>query len=195
MHHAWASLVRACLGFGIGSLLGLLVGSLMFASRRVGAVLHTFLACIAPIPPLALSPFLILWFRLAYSAQVGLIALGSFMILAYSTYQALQQVDMSLRRAAWSLGARGPSYYADVLLPAILPSLVGPLRISLASAIALSTIAEFMGAQEGLGVLVMVARRTLETATILLAIAALGVMSFLLDLGLRKALQRLTRWN
>lgn len=195
LHHAQASLTRATLGFAIGSLLGLLTAVLMFASRPVRAVLHPFLACLAPVPPLALSPFLILWFRLSYAAQIGLIALGSFMILSFSTYQALDLVNLDLRRATWSLGSRGVSHYVGVLVPAILPALVGPFRISLASALSLSTVSEFLGAQEGLGVLVMVARRTLETPTILLAIVSLGLMSFILDLILRKTLKRITHWN
>ncbi len=192
--HTVASLLRVLLGFGIGSVSGIVVATFMYAWRPMHAALHGFLACLAPIPPIALTPFLILWFRLSYASQVGLIALGCFMVLVYSTLQALTQLSVDLKRATWSIGSRGIRHYTEVLLPAILPILESPLRIALAGAISLSTISEFMGAQEGLGVLVMVSRRTLETATILLAVIALGIMSFVLDTVLRTTLRLVTHW-
>ncbi|MBU0512799.1 MAG: ABC transporter permease subunit, partial [Chloroflexi bacterium] len=86
-------------------------------------------------------------------------------------------------------------FYKSILLPAIMPQMIAPLRVSLALAFALSLAAEFMGAQRGIGVLMMVARRTLQTETILLGIIVVGVEAAFLDYLLRFAHRRLTRWS
>jgi ABC-type nitrate/sulfonate/bicarbonate transport system permease component len=81
------------------------------------------------------------------------------------------------------------------MLPAIAPQLVAPLRVALALAFALAVAAEFMGAQQGIGFLMMVARRTLQTETILMGVMVLGVLSAALDYILRLIFRRVNRWQ
>jgi taurine transport system permease protein len=193
--HALATLQLVLSGFLVGSLLGVIVGFLMFAIPAVDSLLFSFIEFVRPVPPIALIPFFILWFGLNPAAQVGLVALGCFMVLVISTREALNKVSVDTRRAARSLGASGYSYYVEILLWAIMPSLTGPLRVSLALAFALAVAAEFMGAQSGLGFLMMIARRTLQTETILLGVIILGLESAIMDWLLRTVMKRLTRWH
>jgi ABC-type nitrate/sulfonate/bicarbonate transport system permease component len=193
--HALSTLSLVLIGFGIGSSFGILVGFIMFASAAVDSLLFSFIEFVRPVPPIALIPFFILWFGLNPAAQVALVALGCFLVMVVSTREALNKVSIEIRRAALSLGASGLSFYVDILLWAILPSLVAPLRVGLALAFALAVAAEFMGAQSGLGYLMMIARRTLQTETILLAVIILGLESAIMDWLLRTLLGRLLRWH
>jgi len=193
--HALSTLTLVLMGFSIGSILGVLVGFVMFASAAADSLLFSFIEFVRPVPPIALIPFFILWFGLNLLAQVGLVALGCFLVMVVSTREALNKVSIEIRRAALSLGATGWSFYVDILLWAILPSLVAPLRVGLALAFALAVAAEFMGAQSGLGFLMMIARRTLQTETILLAVIILGMESAIMDWLLRTLFRRLIRWH
>jgi taurine transport system permease protein len=193
--HALATLQLVLSGFLTGSLAGVIVGFLMFSMPAVDSLLFSFIEFVRPVPPIALIPFFILWFGLNPAAQVGLVGLGCFMVMVISTREALNKVSVDTRRAARSLGASGYSYYVEILLWAIMPSLTGPLRVSLALAFALAVAAEFMGAQSGLGFLMMIARRTLQTETILLGVIILGLESAIMDWLLRTVMKRLTRWH
>lgn len=193
--HAASTLSRVSLGFTLGSMLGVGAALLMFSSRTIELAATPFVEALRPIPPIALIPFFILWFGLHPAGQILLIGLGCFMVMAVSALEALRNVSIDLRRAARSLGVSGPTYYFRILLPAISPQLIGPLRVSLALAFALAVAAEFMGAQSGVGFLMMVARRTLQTETILLGVLVLGAESALTDYVLRTTLRRLTRWH
>jgi ABC-type nitrate/sulfonate/bicarbonate transport system permease component len=193
--HALSTLTLVLLGFAIGSVLGVTLGFIMFASAAADSLLFSFIEFIRPVPPIALIPFFILWFGLNPAAQVALVALGCFLVMVVSTREALNKVSIEIRRAALSLGATGWSFYFDILLWAILPSLIAPLRVGLALAFALAVAAEFMGAQSGLGYLMMIARRTLQTETILLAVIILGLESAIMDWLLRTLFGRLIRWH
>ncbi len=193
--HSLATLQLVLTGFIVGSLLGICTGFLMFSLHAVDALLFSFIEFVRPLPPIALIPFFILWFSLNPIGQVALVALGCFMVMVVSTREALHNVEVDTRRAARSLGAKGYSYYVEILLWAILPSLTAPLRVSLALAFALAIAAEFMGAQTGLGFIMMIARRTLQTETILLAVIVLGLESAIMDWLLRALMKRLTRWQ
>jgi ABC-type nitrate/sulfonate/bicarbonate transport system permease component len=75
------------------------------------------------------------------------------------------------------------------------PQLVGPLRVSLALSFTLVVAAEFMGAQSGLGYRILEARRLFNTDVILLGIVLFGILSGVLDRGLRRLMAYVTRWS
>ena len=97
-------------------------------------------------------------------------------------------------RAASSLGADPRTIYRTVVVPAIIPSLVSGWRVAAALAFALTVAAELMGAQSGLGFLVMVARRSLQTDVILLSVIILSIEAWFVDRAIRVLSNRVTPW-
>ena len=116
------------------------------------------------------------------------------MVMTVATSEAVRNTPSRYPQAAASLGASKLQIYYSVFLPHSLPSLVIAARVSAALAFAVGIAAELMGAQSGLGFLMMVARRTLHTNTILLGIIIVSLQSFLLDLLVRWAGGRVTQW-
>ncbi len=193
--HAAVTLIRVLIGWSLGVLTGILAGILMTWSRAFYATANPIIEALRPVPPIALIPFFIIWFGLGPSGQIGLVALGCFMVLAVNTFVAVHTVPPVYVRAASSLGASKFHIYTTVIIPAIIPSLMSGFRIAAALAFGLGVAAEFMGAQSGLGYVMMVARRTLNTNTILLGIVLLGIESFLLDKCIRVVGRYLCRWS
>ena len=76
-----------------------------------------------------------------------------------------------------------------------MPELIAGLRVALALAFGLMIAAELMGAQEGIGFMIMVARRSLNTQTILLGIIIIGIEAALADRLLYYFTRRLTSWT
>jgi len=195
IRHAGITLGRVTLGWAIGVFLGILMGLILYANRAVRLVLHPLIEAVRPLPPVALIPFFIIWFGLSLVGQLTLIALGCFMVLTINTFTAAGLVPSVYLRAATVLGAPRREIYRTILLPAIVPSLIGGVRIAAALAFGLGVAAEFMGAQSGLGFLMMVARRTLNTNTILLGMIIVGIESYVFDALLRAVGRYLTRWS
>lgn len=193
--HTFATLVRVLSGLALGAAGGVLVGLAMSGNRYVRGLLDPQIESLRPVPPIAAIPFFILWFGLAEYGKILLIALAVFMVMVVATTEAVANVPPIFVRAAKTLGASAWGTYRTVIVPAIVPSLVGGLRIAAAAAFAVDIAAEFMGAQEGLGYLVMNARRTLQTDVILLSIMVIGLLSAALDQGIRLTARRVTRWS
>lgn len=193
--HAAYTLLRVVSGWIIGSGIGVAFGLLMTWNRGVFALSNPVIEALRPLPPVALIPFFIIWFGLGAAGQVALIALGCFMVLVINTVIAVQNLPPVYIRAASSLGASKLDAYLTVVLPGILPSLVSGFRVAAALAFGLGVAAEFMGAQSGLGFLIMVARRTLNTNTILLGTILIGLESYLIDRFIRRAAAYYCRWS
>jgi len=185
---------RVAGGLAIGAVTGWGVGLLMMFSRRVRDFLEPLAELLRPIPPIVLVPFIILWLGLGNTGQILLIALGSFMVLLVSTFEAAAAVPRRYILAAQSLGASRAYAFVAVIVPAIRPHLIGPIRVAAGSAFGLAVAGEYMGAQGGLGYVIRNARVTLNTETMMLASLLIGAEAVCLDILLRWLWRRWTGW-
>ena len=194
IQHSLVTLYRVLTSFSVGSMIGILIGLLMSRSRIVYAILDPVIEALRPVPPIALIPFFILWFGIGNFGKLLLSGLGCFMVLVVNTVVAVRNVPPIYVRAVSSLGADPRTIYRTVVVPAIIPSLVSGWRVAAALAFALTVAAELMGAQSGLGFLVMVARRSLQTDVILLSVIILSIEAWFVDRAIRVLSNRVTPW-
>jgi len=185
---------RVLTGLFLGGLIGFAVGLLMSAFPIAEALLDPIVELLRPVPPIALTPFFILWFGLGDFGQLLLIGLGCFMVVLVSTVVAVKNVSPLWVMAARSLGATRRQTYTSVYIPAVLPTIMSSIRVASATGFGLTVAAEYLGAQGGLGFLIRNARVTLQTDSILLAAALLGVESLITDFGLRFLGRHVTAW-
>jgi ABC-type nitrate/sulfonate/bicarbonate transport system permease component len=123
------------------------------------------------------------------------VGFGCFVILVVSTSEAIRNVPHIFIRASQTLGATRQQTYRTIIVPAMTPSLIGAIRVAAAASFGLDVAAEFLGAQNGLGYLMISSELYLRTDGIIVIIIIYGVLSFLLDWALRLTTARFTRWT
>lgn len=191
---AGATLARVLVSWITGSALGVLVGLAMARTRWLRLALTPVIEAVRPVPPVALIPFVILWFGIGDSGKLFLGALACFMVMVVNTTVAVGNVPPVYLRAARSLGAPTGRVYRSVVLPAIVPEILSGFRIGSALAFAVVVAAEFLGADAGVGRLIMQASRTLNTSVVLLGTILIAVMAVLLDQVISRISAYVTRW-
>ncbi len=87
-----------------------------------------------PVPTFALIPLFVLWFGLGLAPQIAIIMFGTSIILGLATIEAVKNVPPIYIKAAFLLGANRMTIYRTVILPAILPHLMGAIRAAAAGA-------------------------------------------------------------
>src|SRR5437588_807279 len=108
----------------IGSLLGVAVAASRLLRRAVGSMITG----LQSMPTIAWFPLAILLFGLSERAILFVVVLGAAPSVANGLISGIDQVPPLLLRAARVIGARGPSLYRHVVLPAALPAFVGGLK-------------------------------------------------------------------
>jgi ABC-type nitrate/sulfonate/bicarbonate transport system permease component len=182
-------------GFLIGVTFGCLSGLIMAYSMVMRDLVGSVFDFMRPIPVFALIPLFILWFGIGRAPQVALVALGTSVILGVTTLEAVRNVPPIYMRAALTLGANRWQIYRSVIVPYIIPHLVGAIRVAAAAAWGLDVAAEFMGSQQGLGYLMIEQQMYLRTAGILVLVLIYCVLAIILDKLLRLLEAPLTRWT
>jgi len=193
--HLAASLFRLALGWAIGTLAGIAFGFLigMFSiARSIGVPL---VAALFPIPKIALLPLFIIWFGIDEPSKVATILFGVFFPTVIATYAGVDGVPRSLIRMAQSFGVPTWRIVTWIVLPGALPSLLAGFRISISIGIVLLVAAEMIGAQWGIGALVLAAGSLMQTDVLLAGVVMLSLIGLSISTAIGALEQRLLRWR
>jgi len=179
--HVGTSLARVGVGFGLAALGALALGLLAALCVPVRLMLEPVIELVRPIPPLAFLPMFLVWFGLGEGSKVAFIGYTTFFPMFVAIAAAVLRVDVTLLRAAASLGARRRDLIQRVVVPAALPGIVVALRVGFGLALFVIVGAEFMGADAGLGYLIMEGRTFFNPAQIVMGALVLGLLGSLVN--------------
>lgn len=189
------SLLMIFTGFFIGTAWGIISGLLMAYSRVSYYMFGGILDFIRPVPILALIPLFVIWFGIGIFPQVALIVLGCSIILGVNTTEAIHNVPRLQINAALTLGANRKQIYRTMIIPMITPNIIGAIRLSAATSFGLDMAAEFIGAQIGLGYMMIVYEKYLRTEGILAVVLIISIIAYITDITIAKIEKKLTRWT
>jgi len=179
--HALATLGRVAAGFGIGVAVGTLLGAITGYSVLVRRFIDPSLQALRAIPSIAWVPLFILWLGIFEASKVTLIAVGVFFPVYLGVMAAVMSVDRKIVEVGRVFRLSGAQMVRRILLPAVLPSYVIALRSGLGLGWMFVVAAEFMGASEGLGFLLVDGQQLGKPAQIVAAIVAFALIGKVTD--------------
>lgn len=189
--HVLTSLWRVVQGFGLAAVAALGLGVLVGLCVPLRLMAEPVIELLRPIPPLAFLPMFLVWFGLGEASKVAFIGYTTFFPMFVAIAASVLRIDVVLLRAAASLGASRADLVRRVMLPAALPGIVVALRLGIGLALFVIVGAEFMGADAGLGHLIMEGRTFFNPAQIVMGALLLGLLGSLVNTLLLAAERRL----
>ena len=194
--HAAVSLSRVLAGFFLAVIIGVPVGILMGWSRKMENF-SVVLEVIRPIPPLAWIPLAMLWFGIGFQSKVFIIFIGAVFPVLSNSFLGVRETEPYLVEAGRVLGATDHEILRKIVIPNSFPSILEGLRIGLGIAWMCLVAAELTGLKTpvGLGYLIMEARDLGRADVVMAGMIAIGLIGYVMNLGLRWAEKRLVRWK
>ena len=193
--HLAASLQRLTLGWGLGASLGVLVGFAIGLSSLARSTALPLVSALFPIPKIALLPLFIIWLGIGEVSKVATIAFGVFSPMAIATFGGVDNVDRNLIRMAQSFGVPTLTIIRRIILPGAMPALLSGARISASIAIILLTAAEMIGAQFGVGAMVLAAGNLMQIDQLVAGVLVLSAMGFTISQLIGGIERRVLRWR
>lgn len=182
-------------GWALGSILGLVTGLLLGRWRRAARVFDPYLTFMNATPKIALAPFFILWFGIDQTSKVVLAATIVFFIVQVPTQAAVSLVQPDLDTVATTMGASELQKFRMVVLPGIVPSVFGALRLALVYSLLAVVLGEFIAARAGLGQALITATNQFDMPTAFSLLIVLATLAVLINTGLAMVERRFSRWN
>lgn len=193
--HVWATLWRVMAGFVAGAAAGILLGALSGSTETARRLLDPTLQALRAIPSIAWVPLFILWLGIFEASKVALIAVGVFFPVYLGITGAILSVDRKLVEVGRVFRLSRAKLARRILLPAVLPEAVIALRSGLGLGFMFVVAAEFMGASEGLGYLLVDGQQMGKPDQILAAIIAFAILGKAADSLLIVGTNPLVRWQ
>jgi sulfonate transport system permease protein len=193
--HVWATLWRILVGFAIGAAAGIVLGALSGANATTRRLLDPTLQALRAIPSIAWVPLFILWLGIFEASKVALIAVGVFFPVYLGIAGAILSVDRKLVEVGHVFRLSRTKLARRILLPAVLPEALIALRSGLGLGFMFVVAAEFMGASEGLGYLLVDGQQMGKPDQILAAIIAFALLGKTADSILVMSTKPLVRWQ
>ena len=192
--HAGVSTLRVWAAFLLSAVLAIPIGMATSVYRLVRAALEPVIDFIRYLPVPALVPLAIIWFGVGENNKIFLLWLGTFFQLVLLVAEDMNRVPHEYVEIAFTLGARPGQILRDVAFRAMAPSLVDNLRISLGWCWTYLIVAEIVAASSGLGYVIWVARRYMQTPQVMAGVVAIGLIGLVTDQLLRALHRRLFRY-
>ena len=179
--HIWHTLTEVLLGLLVGGGLGFIGGLVLGESTTVRRVLMPYVVLSQVVPKLALGPLFIVWFGFGTLPTVVMTALICFFPLLENTITCMQHVERDQLELFRMLRANTWQTLWRLKIPAGLPHILSGLRVAVVLAWVGAVVAEFIGANQGLGALIIAAQGSMDTPlmfAVLCVITVLGLVFY-----------------
>lgn len=173
----------------IAVLLGLVIGRL----PKVFQYINPAVQLLRPISPMAWMPFIVLWFGIGNIPAIVIIFIAAFFPVLLSTVSAVGGIDTIYLKVSENFGIRQPQIMWKVIFPASFPQIANGIHLALGTAWVFLVAGEMVGAQSGLGYLVIDARNNLRADILFADIIVIGLIGLLLDTLLKVAEKRIIK--
>ena len=195
MTHIWASLYRILVGFSISVVLGVPLGLWMGLYRNVYSSLRAVIEPFRFIPPIAWIPLAIIFFS-GITRYAFLIFIGAFFPIFTAALVGVSRVEPIHRKVALVHGAGKIYVLTHIVIPTVLPDILGGMRVGLGAAWLTIVAAELTGGEPiGLGRLMINYSELLRIPEVVVGMIIIGLLGLAMNEFLLLAEKYLFRWR
>lgn len=182
-----ASVLRILASFAMASAIAVPLGIVMGSFKALEAFFNPFMAAWRYLPAPSFIPVLLMWFGTGEGPKIALLFIGVVFFLIVLVMDYTKQVRTEFVETSMTLGGSRGQILRTVIVPAVLPNVVVAMRQMLAVSWTYLVIAEIVASTNGIGAMMMRARRFLHTDEIMAGIVVIGVLGLMCDMLFRMA--------
>ena len=189
------TLGETVLGFVIGVVLGVVFGVVLGRNRFLSDLLSPYIKVANSIPRIVLGSIFVIALGLGMQSKIALAAVMVFFIVFYNAFQGVREVDRHLLANARILGASQRQLSTAVIIPSALTWITASLHTSFSFALVGAVVGEYLGATQGIGLMIQTAQGTFNANGIFAAMVILAVLALLAEFLITALENRLISWR
>ena len=180
LEHGWVTAYEMLVGYFVAIAVGVPLAIFITASPTFDRFITPILLFAQTVPKIAIAPLFLIWFGFGMAPKVWVAFLISFFPIVIDTAVGLRSISTDMIDLARSMGATRTQIFTRFRLPTSLPYLFSGLKVAATLAVVGAVVGEFVGADKGLGYLLLVANSNLQTALLFATIVFLTFQGLIL---------------
>jgi ABC-type nitrate/sulfonate/bicarbonate transport system permease component len=175
--HTKQTASETALGFSCSLVVATVVATLMDRLLWLRRGLYPLLVASQTIPIIAIAPLMIIWFGFGLMPKILVVVLVTFFPIVVSLLDGFASTDQEGMRLLRTMGATPRQIFLKVRVPTALPHFFTGVRIAITYAVTAAIVAEYVGAEKGLGIWMMMSKSAFQTDLVFAAILITALMS------------------
>lgn len=181
-YHFWVTTYETLAGFAVAAIFGISVAYLIVTYKRLNQILYPYILLAQVVPKVAVAPLFFIWFGFGELPKVLVAFLVAFFPIIIDTVVGLNAADPDMLDFMRTLGASRYKTFIKVKFPVALPHIFGGFKVAITLAVIGAVIGEFVGAESGLGYMIIRAQSHFKTDQVFASLFLLGVLGMALFL-------------
>jgi NitT/TauT family transport system permease protein len=182
-------------GFIIGVTSGFAAGLILGRSERLSAIFQPFITAVNSIPRIALAPIIVLAFGIGDTSKIVTSWIVVVFLVFYNTFEGARSIDEGFINAARLLGASEWQVTRTVVIPSTMAWVFASLTPAISFALIGVIVGEFIGAEKGIGRLIIESEARGEASGMMVAVTVLMLVGVVLAALIRRLQAYLLRWQ
>lgn len=191
----WVTIYEAGAGFLIGAVMGVLCGIVLGRNQLLADVFSIYIKIANSIPRVVLGSIFIVALGLGSPSKIALAVVMVFFVVFANAFQGVREADKNLIANARILGASDWQVTRAVVLPSALSWILASLHVSFGFALIGAIVGEFLGAREGMGLLIATAQGSFDSNGVFAAMIVIAVVALIAEWMLMLIEDRLLTWR
>lgn len=175
--HIWVTVYETIISFALGTILGILIASILWWNKMIAKVLDPYLTILNSLPKVALGPIIIIWFGSGIKSIIFMALLISLIITIINVYQGFISVDKNKIKLMKSFKASKYQIYLKLILPSSTNTILSALKINISMSLIGVIMGEFLVSKQGIGYLIVYGSQVFNLNLVITGIFILCVVA------------------
>lgn len=180
INHIVITAYETILSFFLGTLIGVVIASIMWWNNFTARVLNPYLTVLNSLPKVALGPILIIWAGANITSIIIMALLISVIITIINVYHGFSNTDENKIKLLKSFKASKWQIFIHVVIPSNINTIINALKINISMSLIGVTMGELLVSKEGIGYLIMYGSQVFNLNLVMTGIVLLCILSFVI---------------
>ncbi|TIS74299.1 MAG: ABC transporter permease, partial [Mesorhizobium sp.] len=191
----YVTLEETFLGFAIGAVGGIAAGIILGRNKLLADVFSIYIKIANSVPRVVLGSVFIIALGLGMASKVALAVVMVFFVVFANAFQGVREADRAMIANAQILGASPYQITTTVIIPSAMSWILASLHVSFGFALVGAVVGEFLGAKQGMGLLISTAQGAFNANGVFAAMIILAVMALVVEFIITRFENYVVKWR
>jgi NitT/TauT family transport system permease protein len=180
LYHIWVTVYETFISFSLGTMIGILLATIMWASPFIRKVIDPYLTVLNSLPKVALGPIIIVWCGAKIESIILMALFISVVIMTINVIDSFESVDQNKITLLKVLGANKIQIYCKLIFPSSKKAIISALKVCISMSLVGVIMGEFLVSKAGVGYLIMYGSQVFNLNLVVTGIFILAILSWIM---------------
>lgn len=195
LYNLGITLIETGIGFVVAAILGVGLGAIIAEVEWFKKAVYPYIIAFQTVPKIAVAPLLVLWFGFGLTSKIVIAVTIAVFPILINTIEGVWGTDRDRVDMVRALSGSRWQVFWVVKFPSALPFIFAGLNVGIVFSLLGAVVGEFIGAQAGVGNLLIAANFRMDIATVFAVLVALGFTGYALHLVMELVQRKIVFWG